>query len=1210
MQNKLKQGEALFAEGKIEEAENCFLEMLDEAPKNKEAYNNLGVIASQKGDIESAINEFQNSLEIDPYYRDAVINIVTLLRALDQSDKAASILSDYIENSPPDHEIKAILNEIERGNWKAETGPDGSCNQNIPKNPAHHMDIMPEDKNEAQWSSMWKQLRVEDILKEPSHQEIVDNVAQHITLKGQSFLEVGCGTGATGMSLAQYGAEMTLLDKSQESLKLSKKVLHHQGLSGVFVHGDMFDLPFPDNSFDVVGSFGVLEHFSAQEIVQAIREMKRVSKRYIVTTVPNARCAFYRVAKWWAEKTNTWQYGYEKPEYSMAQYFEEVGLSLFREYSIGFIVSLYFLRRIPDTKLLQKLALAFNQEIPNAIDGSLIISFCDIHHEVNTGVQSTQGSLEIGPKDDSNPLISLLMCAWNEEKFIEDAILSVLNQTYDNFELVIVDDGSTDRTKEVISEFNDPRIKYFLKEHSGLADLRNFALSKAKGEYIVIIDADDIVAPDLLERELEIFRQYPGQAIVVYTNIELIDSRANRTGIVWRYRHYDRREIVPALFRAGKNIVPGGSMMIPISILEKVGKYNVDLRDLDTEYIARLPLHVSRFVCIDKPLYLYRKHKGTLSSGSMIKRAESSVAMLKKMLEIFGKDELFPEANWEIMNEQEKEAEFHFRVADVFWRHCKGYLSAGAHYGFLEEVVSHLKSSLDTDPVHKGSTDLIVEINSLLPTVAEDPEIFSHEDLKEEHPRRKPLRILYLADCLSQHTKRYARFFKNRGHEVHIFDTSKHTDDLEDIKLHFPAPIGSNVCENKLEDIFIHNVFELNNLIEEIKPDILHGHYVTGRCWWGAFTGFQPYLITSWGSDIFLDTKNDFNRRFAEFCLRESRIVTAGSTHLFRDTASLRGSTDGMVYILFGIDLEFFRPGYDTSQLAKKLGVNGSKVVLSSRQFKPEANIDVIIKAIPKVIDKVSDAVFILKNYLTKGSSLNKYERYLHELVKKLNVEDNVIFMDDVAFNEMPIIYNLADVMVTLRDTDSATCSMLESMACKTSVVASNIESMREWIMDGENGRLVDQHDPDAVADAISEILLNDEKRRKFEDTSYALVREKADYRKNWGEVEKLYYEVKQNNVQQPYVSGLLEEDLSAVREELQSGWMYIESHKLDKAAETFLKIFGINNLTAQNFMKVLIGMAKIEWIKGNKGKAKEYYLGCLKLLQGFELDARVNIKM
>ncbi len=1206
MCDKLKQGEALFAEGKIEEAKDCFTAILQMHPQSTDAYNNLGVIAFQNNEAEEAIKNFRACLAIDPRHKDAVINIASLFKSLKHPDAAVAILKDFDRRSPADEEITALLrefNEIACG----ESASDSTL-------PA---DGKSGEKKETPWNSLWTQVKVEDILKEPSHQEIADNVISHVGVNGRRVLDVGCGTGGTGMSLAQYGARMTLFDMSPDSLELSKRVFHHQGLKGRFIRGNMLRLPFADNSFDVVTSFGVLEHFPAAEIVQALKEMKRVSNGIIVTTVPNAQCAFYRIAKWYAEKTGTWQYGYEKPEYSMASYFQEAGLALHKEYSIGFIDSVAFLGRLPNAGPLQQISLEFNREHPNAVDGSLIISFGN----KNNGAKDSQGAETAKPcapaEEAFSPLVSVLMCAWNAEKFIAETIRSILNQTYNNLELIIVDDGSTDNTRQVIAKFDDARIKYFYKGHTGLADSRNFSRSKALGDYSVIIDSDDLIDPSLLEKEIRIFQENTETSLVVYPDFELLGPDGQKTGKFWQYGDYSHEKITPLLFRAGKNIVPEASMMIPRRLTEAVGPYNTLLRDSDNEFIARLARHASRFISLKEPLYFYRRYEGNMSSGSMVERAHSSLAMSGKMLEIYTEQELFPEIKWGALDAKGKESLFHLKVAEVLWTQGKNYPMGEGFEKFLEKTNSHLKAALAANPMNAELLSLAREIASLLTETTYQRKTAHPENKKavlavsaDPLPAiGKPLKILYLADSRSQHTKRYVRFFQERGHEVHVFDTSRHTEGLQGIGLHSPPPMETGAPTQNFEEVFVHTVFALNSVIEEIKPDILHGHYLTLWCWWGAFTGFQPYVTTAWGSDIFLDPQNDFHRRFTNFCLKESPLVTADSRDLLEATGKLRGGKEGLEYIPFGIDMDFFRPGYDVDALAKRLGISGRKVVLSPRQFKPPSNIDIIIKSIPRVVARVPDAVFLLKTYLSDGSSFSEYQQSLRELVRKMRVQDHVRFIEDIDFAEMPVLYNLADVMVTLRDTDGSACSMLECMACKTPVVASDIESMREWIRDGENGRLVDRRSPTAVADAIVELLLDEEKKEKIVDVSYRQVHERADYRKNWAEVEALYYRLQAEGKRGWYRSrGGEGMDLSAPYGALNNAWGLLRSREPDRAEKLFLQIIGIDKLPMHLYLKAILGLAKAAWMKHDHDTARQHYLGCLNLIRRFELDSRLDI--
>lgn len=100
-------------------------------------------------------------------------------------------------------------------------------------------------------------------------------------------------------------------------------------------------------------------------------------------------------------------------------------------------------------------------------------------------------------------LVSVIMPSWNTERFIAQSIESVIRQTYENWELVIVDDCSTDNTEEVVKGFKDPRIKYFRNEkNSGAALTRNRALREAQGEWVAFLDSDDLWAPEKLEKML------------------------------------------------------------------------------------------------------------------------------------------------------------------------------------------------------------------------------------------------------------------------------------------------------------------------------------------------------------------------------------------------------------------------------------------------------------------------------------------------------------------------------------------------------------------------------------------------------------------------------------------------------------------------------------------------------------------------------------
>ncbi|OYX79793.1 MAG: glycosyl transferase [Flavobacteriales bacterium 32-34-25] len=103
------------------------------------------------------------------------------------------------------------------------------------------------------------------------------------------------------------------------------------------------------------------------------------------------------------------------------------------------------------------------------------------------------------------PLVSVIIPIFNSEKYISDTIISVQNQTYQNWEMLLVDDGSTDETQTIITSFlTDKRIQFYpLEKNSGTGVARNFALEKANGKYISFLDADDLWKPEKLEKQID-----------------------------------------------------------------------------------------------------------------------------------------------------------------------------------------------------------------------------------------------------------------------------------------------------------------------------------------------------------------------------------------------------------------------------------------------------------------------------------------------------------------------------------------------------------------------------------------------------------------------------------------------------------------------------------------------------------------------------------
>ena len=99
-------------------------------------------------------------------------------------------------------------------------------------------------------------------------------------------------------------------------------------------------------------------------------------------------------------------------------------------------------------------------------------------------------------------MVSVIIPVYNGEKFIKDAINSVIEQTYDEIEIIVVDDGSYDNTMEIVRSFGN--VRYFYRENKGVSASRNFGMSVAKGRYIAFLDADDLYTPDKIKKQAEL----------------------------------------------------------------------------------------------------------------------------------------------------------------------------------------------------------------------------------------------------------------------------------------------------------------------------------------------------------------------------------------------------------------------------------------------------------------------------------------------------------------------------------------------------------------------------------------------------------------------------------------------------------------------------------------------------------------------------------
>lgn len=214
--------------------------------------------------------------------------------------------------------------------------------------------------------------------------------------------------------------------------------------------------------------------------------------------------------------------------------------------------------------------------------------------------------------------ISVIIPVFNGEKTIEETINSILNQSFKDIEIIIINDGSTDATLEIIKNISDTRIKIFSYANAGLSASRNRGISQAIGEYISFIDADDLWTPDKLECQWQALQENP-QAAVAYSWTNYIDesSKFIKSG----RKIKANGDIFTKLLQI--NFLENGSNpLIRQKALEKVGGFDESLAAAeDKDMWLRLAANYE-FICIEKPQILYRISTNSMSTN--LKRQETA----------------------------------------------------------------------------------------------------------------------------------------------------------------------------------------------------------------------------------------------------------------------------------------------------------------------------------------------------------------------------------------------------------------------------------------------------------------------------------------------------------------------------------------------------------------------------------------------------------
>ena len=220
------------------------------------------------------------------------------------------------------------------------------------------------------------------------------------------------------------------------------------------------------------------------------------------------------------------------------------------------------------------------------------------------------------------PKVSIFMPAYNCEDFVEEAIFSVLNQTFVDFELLITDDGGTDSTAKIVKKYTEleSRIKFYPKDNGGIGSACNYLLERANGEYAFQLDGDDVIAPDTIEKMVHVLDN--NEIGFVYGDAYLVNSKLEFTKRSYSWSLFDRQKMIDG----GMHVHP--PRMFRMRDFNRTQKYNESLENaVDYDFFLKLA-ELSDGYHYQRGFYLYRRHgKNTSDIHTKLQTKNSHLAI-------------------------------------------------------------------------------------------------------------------------------------------------------------------------------------------------------------------------------------------------------------------------------------------------------------------------------------------------------------------------------------------------------------------------------------------------------------------------------------------------------------------------------------------------------------------------------------------------------
>jgi glycosyltransferase involved in cell wall biosynthesis len=236
----------------------------------------------------------------------------------------------------------------------------------------------------------------------------------------------------------------------------------------------------------------------------------------------------------------------------------------------------------------------------------------------------------------NNPLVSVIMPVYNHEKFIKKAICSLIEQNYINWELIVIDDGSTDSSANIIKSFKDPRIFYYYQKNKGvkkLAETLNKGLDICRGKFVTMLPSDDYWPVYRLNIQIPYFKNK--KTVLVFGNMFIVDEKdniianANLNNNYHFYNTFPKSKKIHIYFK--ENYIMQPTVLIKTKVLKKIGGYIQPKYMYAEDYPTQMHLlFKGDFKFINKKLAYYRMHSDQMTKNHIKEMVETDIKFLRE----------------------------------------------------------------------------------------------------------------------------------------------------------------------------------------------------------------------------------------------------------------------------------------------------------------------------------------------------------------------------------------------------------------------------------------------------------------------------------------------------------------------------------------------------------------------------------------------------